>query len=158
MWFHEDWDSRKALVVYDPRISVRDLDLDEEQEQEDLLNFRPSARTFPSKLYDKPELDSIRFGFFLRTLLDSEGTHVLRYLVPLVNDILLPRSPALINHLLNVYKERADKLQAGKWAIGKHEISLLRVISFLTIEHISREKSPKHIQPDLLSSFLENYC
>jgi hypothetical protein len=29
-WFRPDWDLRKAIVVYDPRISVRDLDHDEE--------------------------------------------------------------------------------------------------------------------------------
>lgn len=129
-----------------------------EEEEDDILTFRPSARNFSSKLYDKPELDNIRFQYFLRNLLDAEATHTLRYLIPMVNDILLPRSPALINNLLSVYKERADKLQEGKWAIGKHEISLLRVVSFLAIEHIVKEKGIKHIEPQLLTAFLENYC
>lgn len=123
-----------------------------------MLTFRPSARTFSSKLYDKPELDGIRFEYFLRSLLDPEGIHILRYLGPMANDILLTRSSDLINRLLEVYKNRADKLKEGKWAIGKHEISLLRVISSLAIDHICREKGPKHIQPELLESFLENYC
>jgi hypothetical protein len=84
--------------------------------------------------------------------------HTLRYLLPMIKDILLPRNPLLINDLLAIYKERADKLHEGKWAIGKHEISLLRVVSFLTIEHISKEKGAAHIEPSLLAIFLENYC
>lgn len=28
-WFHHNWDIRKAIVVYDPRISVRDLEHEE---------------------------------------------------------------------------------------------------------------------------------
>jgi hypothetical protein len=143
-------------VVYDPRISVRDLSVDEEQEG-DMLTFRPSARV-SSKLYDRPELDNLRFQYFLRVLHDGESTHTLRYLIPLVNDVLLPRNPDLVNSLLAIYRERAERLLVGKWAIGKHEISLLRVVSYLVIEHIGREKGGRHVQPDLLALFLENYC
>lgn len=71
-----------------------------------MLAFRPTTRIAP-KLYDKPELDTIRFQYFLHVLEDEEITHVLRYLIPLVNDVLLPRSPSLINNLLAIYKSRA---------------------------------------------------
>lgn len=49
-------------------------------------------------------------------------------------------------------------MSTGKWAIGKHEITLLRVISSLVIEHITKEHGPKYITPELLTNFLENYC
>lgn len=84
--------------MYDPRVTLKDLEVDEEQE-DDILIFKPTARTF-SKLYDKPELDNIRFQYFLKNLLDSECMHTLRYLISMVNDVIIPRNTTFINKLL----------------------------------------------------------
>jgi hypothetical protein len=99
-WMQAEWDIRKQLIAYDPRITLKDLEIEEEDEDVQLYNlyFRPSNRTIPAQ-YDNPALDPFRFRYFYESLQDSERSHYIRYLLPFINDILLPRNKQFVEGL-----------------------------------------------------------
>ena len=83
------------------------------------LYFRPSGRQLPAK-YDNSALDIHRFKFFYECLLHDEASHYVRYLIPFMNDIILPRNKQLTDEIFALFAEKCKQAEAGKWAVSAH--------------------------------------
>lgn len=116
-WFQEDWDLRKEIVVYDPRITQNDLNSMETEQGN--YYFQPSQKM--AKLYDNPEYDGMRLKFFINCLRNADYMQVIPMLLPMVRDKMLVRHrDHTLKELLKVYEESAKLLEARKWMVGGH--------------------------------------
>lgn len=147
-----DWNITKCVIAYDPRITHRDFEL----EEEDSLNFRPSLRQFPSKLYDRPEFDQARFAFFEGALANPDATSMVGFLIPMVRDVLLPRNPSLLARLLSAFAGKAALVEGGRWLVGSHEVLVVRVLARLIVGCLASKE--QQVEEKLVSAFLEHYC
>ncbi len=58
----------------------------------------------------------------------------MKFLIPMLNDIIIPRKPAeTINTLLKIHSENSKLLRDNKWIVGVHEVTKLRIISDIII-------------------------
>lgn len=64
-WFAANWDINKKIIVYDPRITLKDLEAWEEEGED--ITFQPIYGQLSNR-YCKGELDEIKFGYFLQEL------------------------------------------------------------------------------------------
>ena len=83
------------------------------------LYFRPSGRQLSEK-YDNPALDLHRFKYFYECLVNEEASQYVRYLIPFVNDIILPRNKELNDEIFALFAEKCQQAEAGKWAVSAH--------------------------------------
>jgi len=58
------------------------------------LYFRPSGRQLAPK-YDNPALDLHRFKYFYECLQHEEANQYVKFMIPLVGDVILPRNKKL---------------------------------------------------------------
>jgi hypothetical protein len=60
-----------------------------------------------------------------------------------MTDVLLPRNQSFADQLLVLFVERSKRADEGKWAVGAHEVLVVRVLSQLISEAIIRERGLK---------------
>lgn len=51
-----------------------------------------------------------------------------------------------------------DLIKQGKWQIGNHEVIIIRILSQLIVDLITKEKAAESVDGELIAIFLSNYC
>ena len=57
----------------------------------------------------------------------------------MLRDIILPRNPALLDKLLEIYALKAKLVSQGKWMVGSHEVLTVRVLANLIVGELNKQ-------------------